>query len=97
MKSDIAVSRTRRLSKRLVVEITMSANGMVVEWEPREPKSPGDITSRELRRYFAARDAIAQEFARRSNEKVAMVTLLGGGRATLMCFHPDGRMEAIEP
>lgn len=97
MKSDIAVTRTRRLSKRYVVEITVSANGMVVEWEPREPNSPGDITSRELRRYLAARDGVAREFARLTNEKVAVMTLVGGGRATLMCFHPDGRMEAIEP
>ncbi len=37
MKSDIAVTRTRRLSKRVAVEVTMSANGVVCEWDPRQP------------------------------------------------------------
>lgn len=94
MKSDITVSRTRRLSKRLAVEITMSANGVVVEWDPRQPD---DLTVREIRRYVQVRDAAAQELARRANEKVAMMTYLGNGQAALVCFHPDGHMELMQP
>lgn len=97
IKSDITVTRTRRLSKRYVVEITMSASGMVVEWSPREPSKLGDITPRELQRYFAARNDVAAELARRTNETVGVVTLLGRGGMTLMRIHPDGRREIVEP
>ncbi|MCC7032738.1 MAG: hypothetical protein IT179_07895 [Acidobacteria bacterium] len=94
MKSDIAVTRTRRLSKRVAVEVTMSANGVVCEWDPRQPD---DLTVREVRRYIQVRDAAAQELARRTNEKIGMVTIGDNGQAALVCFHPDGRVELMQP
>lgn len=94
MKTDITVSRVRRLSKRVAIEVTMSANGVVVEWEPRQPD---DLTVREIRRYIQVRDAAAQELARRTNEKIGMVTIGDNGRAALVCFHPDGRVELVQP
>ena len=50
--SESAESRVFQLSRRLKVEITVGAGGMVCEWDPEQPDK---LTDKELRRYRAAR------------------------------------------
>lgn len=57
MKSEAAHTQTFRLSKRLRVEITAGAGGLICEWTPRVPDS---LTSKEARAYRAAFHEMAQ-------------------------------------
>lgn len=91
MKSDITVSRRANLSDRLAVELTVSANGVVAEWDPA---LPADVTPRELRRYIAVRSRCVAELAQRTGKVVAVVDVSHyGGAEGVRCYFPDGRTE----
>ncbi len=58
--SEKAECKTFRLSRRLTVEITVGAGGMVVEWSPGQPV---ELTAKELRRYRSARHEMLQRLS----------------------------------
>ena len=72
LKGEKAESKTFRLSRRLSVEITAGAGGMVVEWDLA---TPDWLTARELRRYRAARAEMVKRLAGRIGAAVAVVEL----------------------
>jgi hypothetical protein len=60
-----------RLSKRLAVELTISAySGIKCVWDPELPKR---LTAREFSRYCAAMDRIYQQAADQLNMSLALV------------------------
>jgi hypothetical protein len=65
LKSEAAVSKAFKLSRRLSVEFTIGPAGFVCEWDPDVPTR---LTPREERRYLQARDEMMQRLA----------TLIGG-------------------
>jgi hypothetical protein len=69
-KSAQAISRAFRLSKRLSVEITAGASGLVCEWEP---DMPDQLTPRELRAYRKARDEMLRKVSERLGIPVSCV------------------------
>lgn len=68
--SEKAEAKTFRLSRRLSVEITAGAGGMVVEWLPDVPDK---LTSKELRRYRAARSEMVNRLADKIGGAVVVV------------------------
>lgn len=59
-----------QLSCRLVVTITIGANGLVAEFDP---EMPAKLTDKELRRYRAARHEMAERLAEKLGGRVAIV------------------------
>jgi len=70
--SEQAESKTFRLSRRLSVEITVGAGGMVVEWHP---EMPDKLTAKELRRYRAARHEMLLRLSERTGGAVVCIEL----------------------
>ncbi len=58
--SEKALTQSFRLSKRVRVDITVGPNGAVCEWDPARPAT---LTTKELRRYRAARDSMLRRLA----------------------------------
>jgi hypothetical protein len=70
--TEAAESKTFRLSRRLSVEITAGAGGLVAEWQP---DMPDRLTAKELRRYRAARHEMAARLAERLGRAVVLLEL----------------------
>lgn len=70
MKTESAERKTFRLSKRLAVEITVGAAGMVVEWDPEQPER---LTEPELCRYRKARAKMLSRLAEMAGRNVVCV------------------------
>jgi hypothetical protein len=70
--SEKAETGTFTLSRRLKVEITVGAGGMVCEWDPAQPEK---LTAKELRRYRAARQEMLQRLAKSAGGAVVCVEL----------------------
>lgn len=70
--SEKAEAKTFRLSKRLSVEITAGAGGIVCEWHPELPER---LTAKELRRYRQARHEMLTRLAERVGGAVVCVEL----------------------
>jgi hypothetical protein len=68
--TEAAESRTFRLSRRVSVEMTVGPGGFVVEWTPA---MPARLTSKELRRYRAARHEMVSRLAERLGGTVLVV------------------------
>lgn len=68
--SEAAESKSFRLSRRLSVEITLGAGGMVCEWDP---SMPDRLTAKELRRYRTARAEMLRRLADRLGVNVGCV------------------------
>lgn len=77
--SESAESKTFKLSRRLSVEITVGAGGMVVEWEPEMPEQ---LTAKELRRYRAARAEMVGRLSARMGGAVVVVERYDDGSST---------------
>jgi hypothetical protein len=70
--SESAEAKTFRLSRRLKVDITVGAGGMVVEWDPEQPDK---LTAKELKRYRAARAEMLSRLSGRIGGAVVVVEL----------------------
>lgn len=77
MTTDRAEAKTFRLSRRLSVEFTVGATGMLCEWDPAPPDA---LTKKELRAYRAARSQMLARFAEIVGVRVACVEI-GSERA----------------
>jgi hypothetical protein len=72
--SEWAMSRTVDLGKGLSVEFTAGPAGFVAEWTPEAP-DPRTLSKKQMARYRAGRDAVAQELGRRLGVGVLMIEL----------------------
>lgn len=70
VKTEFAESKTFRLSKRLTVEVTVGACGLLCEWTPSLPKR---LTGREMTAYRTARDQMLERLADRLGGRVLIV------------------------
>src|SRR2546423_759920 len=63
-KAEWTISRSRRISPRLVLTFTAGPAGMVCEWDPQLP-AHGDFTKQERKGYEALRNEVTQELTQR--------------------------------
>ena len=70
VKTEFAESKTFRLSKRLTVEVTVGACGLLCEWTPSLPKR---LTGGEMAAYRSARDQMLGRLAVRLGRSYMVV------------------------
>lgn len=96
LKTDQSVFRQVRLSRRLSVDLTLTAAGFVHEWDlwPLPALTPNEIA-----RYLHGRNRAAAAFAKLTGEKILMVDLTADlkGLTNWITIYPDGRIEPCDP
>jgi hypothetical protein len=72
IKSDWAVEKTVKLSKRFTVTMTVSTSKFMCEWDPDVP-DPRDLTKAEMKRYRKARDELFAQIGERLGGAVLII------------------------